>query len=141
MEATLHMNRIVLLLLICLSGCYENDSSNKDFILINDQQDLVDFLSGSEYLSDEEYITGEICNENKEGNYDCKLVYGNWKLEFADSELIWSIHDQLEIATYKYVNSTEFLINLSHTSIIATIDMSAQTVKAEDVTYSINNTE
>lgn len=141
MEITLNMNRIILLLLVCLSGCNESDSSNKDLNLIHNQKELIDFLSGSEYLSDEDYITGEICDENEEGSYDCKLVYGNWKLKFSDSELIWTMHDQLEIATYTYVNSTEFLINLSHTSIIASIDMSAQTVKAEGVTYIINNTE
>ena len=141
------MKKYFLLLTFILIGCNEHESSGsvdefeKKSDQIKNQQDLVNFLSDTKYLSEEKYTTGEVCNEKDDGSWGCNFTYDYWSLSFTESVLYWRTHDQIDVVLYSYISPEEFQINLSYTSLIANIDPEEGIIVIEDVTYLLDDLE
>ena len=66
------------------------------------QQSLINYFNGSSYSTLGRFDVGE--------NAFGQLALGQWSVQFADDQVVWSVQDTVSIGRYSYIDGSSFTI-------------------------------
>lgn len=79
--------------------------------LFDSRQSLISFFDGSTYNTVGEFDIGE--------NAFGQVALGNWSIQFADNQIVWSVQDTVTVGTYSFNDSGSFNIDLGFNELTA----------------------